>query len=386
MKTASLALLALLAFGSIRPASAADPFAIDILLPLTGPAAYAGKLEQQAAQVYETIVNKGGGIHGQPVHFNIHDDQGNPVIAVQIVNDLLPKHPVAILGPSFAATCAATSPLFVNGPVNFCFSPLLLPPRGGYVFATAPPIRDIVYGIFSHARSLGFKNIAVLATTDASGLQQIEFSKEAMALPANRGLKLVALESYAPSAVSISAQIAKIKAANPDFIGLWATGAAFGTAVRELYNAGLNVAVYASPSGASEAQLAESAAVLPNVLLTGGLPYQGKIQDPALKAAASEYLDGMKDANLKPESMQAYSWDPIRLTVNALQHLPAGATPTQLRDYLLNLHGFAGVFGVYDFRTGDQHGLSGVDLPFLQWDATRKAWTYFERIPTNAPK
>lgn len=373
-------LAALLVLASLQTAHAAtSPFNLDVLLPLTGAQADAGRLEAQSVHVYETVVNKAGGIHGQPVHFDIHDDQGNPVVAVQIVNELLPEHPVAVLGPSFAATCAATSPLFVNGPVDFCFSPLLTPPRGGYVFAAATPIRNIVYSIFAHARALGFKNIAVLATSDASGLQQVEFTKEALADPVNRSLKLVAMETYASDATSVSAQVAKIKAAQPDFIGVWATGAAFGTALREFYNAGLNVPVYASPSGASEAQLAASQSFLPSTLLTAGLPYQGKLQDRGLTAAASEYLNGMKDAGVKAESMQAYAWDPIKLVVTALQKLPAGATPTQLRDYLADLHGFAGIFGIYDFRTGDQHGVDGLDLPFLQWDNVRKTWTFYER-------
>lgn len=382
LRTITGILAGLLALAALHPTRAATttPFNLDVLLPLTGPQADAGRLEAQSVRVYETVVNKAGGIHGQPVHFDIHDDQGSPVVAVQIVNELLQAHPVAVLGPSFASTCAATSPLFVNGPVDFCFSPLLAPPRGGYVFAAATPIRNIVYSIFAHARALGFKNIAILATSDASGLQQVEFTKEALADPVNRGLKLVALETYAPDATSVSAQVAKIKAAQPDFIGVWATGAAFGTAIREFYNAGLNVPVYASPSGASEAQLAASQSFLPATLLTAGLPYQGKLRDRGLSAAANEYLNGMKEAGIKTESMQAYAWDPIKLVVTALQRLPAGASPAQLRDYLVNLHGFAGVFGMYDFRSGDQHGVNGLDLPFLQWDNSRKTWTYYERL------
>lgn len=57
--------------------------------------------------------------------------------AVQIVNELLPKKPIVIIGPSVAATCSAVSPLLARGvgPVNYCFSPVAVPPRGGYVFA-----------------------------------------------------------------------------------------------------------------------------------------------------------------------------------------------------------------------------------------------------------
>lgn len=70
------------------------------------------------------------------LHFEIHDDESNPSVDVQIVNELLPNHPIVILDPSLTANCAAAAPLSVNGPVTFCFSPGLLPPREGYVFAS----------------------------------------------------------------------------------------------------------------------------------------------------------------------------------------------------------------------------------------------------------
>ena len=104
-----------------------------MLLPLTGTAAFAGEAQQQVLRLYEGLINKTGGIHGRPLHFEIHDDQSNPVVAVQIVNELLPKKPTVILGPSVAATCAAVSALLAKGPgtVNYCFSPVVPPPPGG---------------------------------------------------------------------------------------------------------------------------------------------------------------------------------------------------------------------------------------------------------------
>jgi ABC-type branched-subunit amino acid transport system substrate-binding protein len=68
-------LIALIVVLASRPATAADTYTIDVLMPLTGPAAFVGQAQQQAAHVYETIVNRSGGIHGQPLHFEIHDDQ-----------------------------------------------------------------------------------------------------------------------------------------------------------------------------------------------------------------------------------------------------------------------------------------------------------------------
>jgi hypothetical protein len=108
------------------------------------------------------------------------------------------------------------------------------------------------------------------------------------------------------------------------------------------------------------------------------MPYQGKITNPAMKAAASEYLDGIRDAGVKFDPMQAYAWDPIKITISALRALPAGATATQLHNYLENLHDFAGLWGVYDFRTGDQHGIDGRDAIYIFYDNAHNAWAPYD--------
>lgn len=374
----------LLALGALIPfvlaaAPAPAPYAIDVILPLTGSAAFAGQSQRDVARVYESIVNAAGGIHGRPVHFEIHDDQSNPTVDVQIANELIAKHPVLVLGPSIAASCAAVAPLFVNGPVDYCFSPGLVPPRGGYVFASSATLEAVVYAGYAHLRALGYRRLAVLIATDASGQQDMRFTTGSLALPENRSLQLVDMETFAPTDIGVAAQVAKIKAAKPDIVYVWAIGPAFGTALRELANAGLDVPVATSPSNGNPEELAQFKAFLPRTLLTTGLPYQAGVDNPALKAAAAQYLDGLRAAQIKPSPMQAYAWDPIKIAVTALQRLPAGADSTQLRGELESLHDVAGLFGSYDFRAGDQHGLDGRDSPFLAWDAAAGRWQPFDR-------
>ena len=352
---------------------------VDVLLPLTGPAAFAGTTQQAAARVYEATINKTGGIHGTPLHFEFHDDQSSPQVAVQLVNELLPKHPIAVLGPSVTATCAAVAPLFVNGPVNFCFSPAISPTRGGNVFASAVTLHDIEFAMMNRAKKMGFKRFALIAATDASGQLSLQYIKEWQGLPANKDIQVVDVEAFAPNDLSAAAQVAKVKAANPDIIYLYAIGTAFGTALRELNNAGLaNVVTYTTPANGSVTQLDTYRAFLPKTLLTSGMPYQGKISNPAMKAAAAEYLDGIRDGGVKFDPMQAYAWDPIKITISALRALPAGANAAQLHNYLENLHDFAGLWGVYDFRNGDQHGIDGRDSIYIYYDNAKNAWAPYD--------
>src|ERR1700722_6515906 len=99
----TVTLLALLALSA--PTLAAEPYTIDVILSTTGAGAFSGKLAAQALALYETVANKTGGIHGRPLHFEVVDDTSSPQVAVQLINQMLQKHPMVLLGPHNTASC-----------------------------------------------------------------------------------------------------------------------------------------------------------------------------------------------------------------------------------------------------------------------------------------
>ena len=121
--------LGLVALGSSFAAIAQPvPYEINVILALTGPAAFIGKAEQQSLQLVEGLVNKSGGINGRPVKFVIVDDTSSAAVTVQLTNALIAKNVPVILGPTFTATCLSVGPLVKSGPVDYCFSPAIAPP------------------------------------------------------------------------------------------------------------------------------------------------------------------------------------------------------------------------------------------------------------------
>src|SRR5580704_3338115 len=92
-------------------ARAADPYRINVIVPLTGGASFLGKGEQQALQLLQAVTNKDGGLDGRPLEFVFHDDQSTPQTTVQIANSLLPDKPSVMLGSSIVAMCNAIAPL-----------------------------------------------------------------------------------------------------------------------------------------------------------------------------------------------------------------------------------------------------------------------------------
>src|ERR1700678_1235658 len=111
----------------------AQPIDIPVILSLTGPAAFVGKDIQQALRILEAATNASG---GKAIHFDIVDDQTSPSVAVQLATGILDKGNTLILGPILVGTCAAVQPLLKDRAVEYCLSPGIDPPEGGYMFSS----------------------------------------------------------------------------------------------------------------------------------------------------------------------------------------------------------------------------------------------------------
>lgn len=149
--------------------ASAEPYRIPTVLPLTGTGAFIGQAEQAALEMIKKAVNSTGGIQGQLVDFQYYDDQTSPQTGVQLLNEIQQGKRQVILGSSLVAVCGAMSPLLANGPVDYCFSPAIHPQPGGYVFSASESTTDLYAIAVRFFRLKGWRRIATIATTDASG-------------------------------------------------------------------------------------------------------------------------------------------------------------------------------------------------------------------------
>ncbi len=96
-----------------------------------------------------------------------------------------------MLGSSLSAMCKAIAPVYeTGGPVNYCLSPAIYPAKGSYVFTASASTKDLIDRDGPLFREKGWKNFAMLATTDASGQDGVD-DELAMKLPENASMKLV---------------------------------------------------------------------------------------------------------------------------------------------------------------------------------------------------
>lgn len=365
-----------LAVTAIGPARAADPYTINVILPMTGYAAFLGKADVNALSTIEQVVNKSGGIRGRPIKFDVADDQSNPAVAVQLLNGVLAKKPPFILGSTLAATCSAMAPLLKDGPVAYCFSPSIRPQPGGFVYSAGVGTIDLMSAIARYFRERGLHKIAVITSTDTTGQDADRAVDTVFAEPENKTLTVVDREHFNTTDVSIASQIAHIKASNPDVLVAWSTGTPFATVLRGARDGGLDVPIMSTNGNMTYTQMRQYAGIMPKELLFPGLPSYSpdQLSNGPLKRAVLRFNDAFKATGTRPENGENQVWDATLILLDALKKYGFDATPAQIRDYVNDLHGWTGVYGTFDFHAIPQRGV-GIDAVIIQrWDPSKDSW------------
>ncbi|MGA2392326.1 MAG: ABC transporter substrate-binding protein [Candidatus Lustribacter sp.] len=370
-----------------RRTVAADPFDINVILPLTGGGAFLGKSEQISLGVAEERINSAGGISGRPVHFVIQDDETNAQTAVQLLNGVLAKNPAVVMGSTLTAICGAMAPLVKDGPVLWCFSSAYHPgPDGGWGYFSGISSGDSTVGTVRYTRERGWRKIAVIASNDATGQDNEHVLDQALALPENAAESIVAREHFTPSDISVAAQVAHIKDSGAQVVFAMTTGPSFGTILRGLADAGITLPVVSSSANETFAQMKAYASFLPKELYFSSYAAAAPeaLPNGPVKRAEDVYQAAFRAKGVQPDTGTNQAWDAAFIIAGAFQKLGANATPAQVRAYLDGLHGFAGTNGEYDFRAYPKHGVGANWSGVQKWDPATQAFVGASQ-PGGAP-
>jgi branched-chain amino acid transport system substrate-binding protein len=364
----------LCALVSLRCASAADepPLEINVILPLTGQGAFAGLSDKNGLVASETIANREGGVRGRPVHFVFYDDQTNPQTSLQLASQVIAKKVPIAMGPGLTSTCRAVAAAVEQGPVSYCLSPGIDPVPGSFVFASGASVKEFTRVLYRYARLRGWKRFAAVYTTDVTGQIAESMTNEVLKDAEFRDTSLAAAEHFNATDISIAAQLVRIKAAKPEVIVVWPTGTPFGTALRSISDAGIDLPILATSGNLSYDQLKSYAAFLPKELYFETSPYViGFAANGAMKRKQQQLQDAATANGVRVDAQTGIAFDIGQLVVEAFRKYGPAVTADQLRGYLAGTVGFTGTAGTYDFRTTPQRGLSIRDLLMVRFDAAK---------------
>jgi branched-chain amino acid transport system substrate-binding protein len=383
-----LSLIAVLAIASIgAPARAQTaPLEIDVMVSLTGGAAFLGQAEWKAIQAAEIVVNAEGGVNGRKIKFVPNDDGSSPQTALQLANAIAAKKPAVFLGSELASACQSYLALIAPaGPTDYCLSPPVHPPRAGFMFVSGASSYDLSRALFRYLHERGLTRVAIVPTTDATGKDFEESYNAVLSLPENKSFQVVTTEHFNTTDLSTAAQVARIKSANAQVVVSGSIGAATITLLRAIHEAGLDVPVAIPNGNMLYQQMTQLKDIMPRELffpayraMTSGDVRPGPIRD-----AQAKFFTALKGAGLKPDAANVTAWDPVMIVMDALRHTGANPTPQAVHSYIEALHSFAGVNGVYDFRDGSQRGISSSAVVVDRWDVAKQTFVVVSKPGGN---
>lgn len=246
-------ILAWLAAGTMALAGGAhaaeepqDPevFTFGAILAMSGKADWYGKVMSRAVQQAVDEINADGGIDGVKLEAVIEDHKsGVAKEGVSAMNRLINLHGVEAVLTSFSPPTLAIAPiadekgilLLNGGGVSTA-----LVGASDYLFHNRSLASDLGQAAAKHAHAQDLTRMAQLAwKTDAgeSVIAGVEpYWKEL-------GGEVVATEFMEVGAPNIDTQVAKIRASNPDWVGLWLFSPDPGLAVKRIREFGMDVPV-----------------------------------------------------------------------------------------------------------------------------------------------
>jgi branched-chain amino acid transport system substrate-binding protein len=370
------------------PVRAAEPYKIDVIMPMTGGGSFLGIRTQATLEVLKGVVNKEGGIDGQPLDFVYRDDQSSPQTAVQLTNAVVGEKPAVLIGSILVASGNAMAPLLHDGPFDYCLSPGVHPAPGSFQFASGVDTHDLIETLVRYFRSQGYSRIAFMTSTDASGQDAEKGLDEVLKLPENAGVQVVERQRFNPTDVSVSAQIERIKSANPQAFIAWSTGTPIATVFKAVLQAGLDVPFGTTNGNQTFAEMEQYKDFLPKQLFipTSVFPkHEGLYElEPRVEAEQQKLYSALAAANIKPDYPAASAWDPANIIVGALRKLGTKATAEQVRAYIAGQTDLPGISGLYNFKEVPQRGVTVANAVVTRWDTSVQNWLPVS-LPSGAP-
>jgi branched-chain amino acid transport system substrate-binding protein len=215
---------------------------------ISGHGANVGKREAIGAQAAVDVINAAGGVNGVPLKLYIEDTASNPQEAVNVIRKLVAdSKALAIVGPHYSSEAEATFPLGNQLKiVQICVAsskPGLSAANRPYAFRntlTEDKIADAVVKKFR--KRYNVKKVAIITDIKDAVSKSVGTQVLPPAFKAN-GLEVITGENpvtFQTNDTQFTAQITKLKAMNPDGVGMGALGPDALNIITEARRQGMN--------------------------------------------------------------------------------------------------------------------------------------------------
>ena len=354
-----------LALAAAAPLALAE-IHIGVILSTTGPAASLGIPEEQAIKLWP------GEIAGEKVRFTILNDNSDTTTATKDAQRLVNEDKVdLIIGASVTPTSLAVVETAGNAQVPVISlaggGAIVLPQDGPrkWAFKLSPTEPISIHLVLDHMQkhSKG-KAVATIGITTSYG---DGFLKAFEAIAPPRGFKIVATEKYNQTDPSVTAQVLKVIAANPDAVYIFAAGTPGALPQIELAQRGYKGLVYQTQGVANNDFLRVGGKSLEGGYMTVApvLDAEQLPESNPVKKAALDFVQRFEKAE-GPGSRSLFAatvWDALLIVQQAGRDALTKGKPgtpafrAALREAIEGLHDFVGSEGVYTMSPADHNGV-----------------------------
>jgi len=338
---------------------------VGVTLSATGPAASLGIPEKNTIELMPATIG------GQKVNWIVLDDASDTTKAVTNTKKLISEDKVDVvvgstITPNSLAmvdvVSAAETPMISMAASARIVDPAN--PKTKWVFKTPQSDALMADAIAVHMKANGVKTIGFIGFADGYGdgwLAEIRNSAK------TAGIQVVAEEKYNRTDPSVTGQVLKLVAANPDAILIAAAGTPGATPQKELVARNYKGKIYqthgvANPDFLRVVGKDGNGTVLP---IGPMLVYEQLPDSNPLKKSAAEYITKY-EAKYGKDSRSTFgghAWDAYVLLANAIPQALKKAQPgtkefrAALRDALESEKEVVATHGVYSMSATDHNGL-----------------------------
>jgi branched-chain amino acid transport system substrate-binding protein len=344
--------------------SAAAQIKVGVTLSATGPAASLGIPEKNTFPLLPKT------IAGQTVEYIVLDDASDSTTAVKNARKLVSEDKVDVLiGSTVTPNSLAMIDVAAESEtpmISMAASAAIVEPQDAkrrWVFKTPQNDSHMTTAILSHMADNGVKTIGFIGFADAYGEG---WYREVSKLADIRKIKMVVNERFARADTSVTGQILKILAANPDAVLIAGSGTPAALPQKTLKERGYKGKIYQTHGVANNDFLRVcgkdcEGTWLPSgpILVAEQLPDSNPVKKSALAyKAAYEKAYGAGSVS----TFGGHAWDAGALMANAVPTALKGGKPgtpefrKALRDAIENTKELAGAHGIFNMSATDHLG------------------------------
>ncbi len=358
-----------------------EPYRIGAVLSLTGTFAGLGEPEKKTIDMEVERINDAGGVHGRPIEVLIEDDATDAETAVAVTTRLLERGDiVAIIGATGTGGTMAMRQEIVRAgipQVSVAGGTVITADFHPLVFQTPWSNSLVVPFTLRYLEEQGFYKIGLISDTGGFGKDGVEVIKEAIE---GTDFELVAEESFNPGDTDMTAQLTLIRAADADVVVLWSAGREAATVAKNMAQLDFGIPLVGSHGNARIEFIEGAGEAAEDFVFAAGkiLVPEAYGEDSEEYAVATDFIERYTERyGEAPDTFAGHAYDSLYIIVEAMQRLPEGFSPEDLRDEIEKTTGFVGIGGTFNYSETDHNGLTEDDLVMYRVSGGR--WVLEER-------